>query len=779
MANKISIVIAAVDLASKAFKDITGKLRIMDKETIQASKSMGLAMAGAGAAVGALGLAMLKGADRYEQSKIAFETMLGSAEAAQKLLTDLTDFAKRTPFELAGLEQTTKKLLAYGITQEEILADLESLGNIAAGVGMDKLPQLTLAFGQVKAATRLTGMELRQFTEAGVPLLDELAKQMGKPVKAIQKLVTEGAIGFDRVRAAMRSLSGEGGRFANLMEKQAGTLSGKWSNLADTWDIFLRNEGKALLDWGKSLVDGLIDLVQNTLPKVIGAIKGIINWFSEYKIAMVAVVGYLVGTLVPAFVDMGKNILKVVAATGPIGLAVAAISSLVYGLMKLKEAVAEAGEWPLVKEALRLENLANAKLVPGLEDLTGKVINVNREVAASEGAWSASTGAMGNAFDMTRKHTKALVELSNIMLTAVIPAAVGATAAIAGFGGIGVAAQIEAGIVKIRTAMKGLTKPIGGGGGGLKDAIKNDMEGAYEEVANFALKGEERLFAFSQHLQNIMTDTVMAVPEGIAAYQELVDATMAKTEEALDIWEGKWGGFISTMETVQQTMTNIWVSFRQGVGNAVAGAIIEGQSLAAAFKNILKSIAMTVISTLVQMGIERLALALVYGTANLKELTGRMASLSAQTYAGAFAATASIPLVGPAMAPGVASAALTTMLTKSSAAGLAGAGVGASIGALHGGIDSVPKESTYLLDKGERVLSPKQNRDLMDFMGGGGGSVIVQQLNVLPNSSIDEALFDKPVAWWADLVKEKILPAMNALGRRNHTTSLAFDADSA
>ena len=379
MANKISIIIAAVDMASKAFKQITGKLRIMDKETIKASKSMGIAMAAAGAAVGALGLAMLKGADRQEQSRIAFETMLGSAEDAQRLLKDLTDFARRTPFELRGLELTTKKLLAYGITQDNILEDLEALGNIASGVGMDKLPQLTLAFGQVKAATRLTGMELRQFTEAGVPLLDELAKQMNKPVKAIQKLVTEGAIGFDRVRAAMRALSGEGGRFADLMVKQSATLTGKWSNLADTWDIFLREEGKALLDWGKALVDGLIDLVQNTLPKVIAAVKGVIHWFGEHKIAMAALVGYMVGVLIPAFVSLGKNIWKVIAATGPVGLAVAALGALVAAFIALEDAMSDTGGGfgPMgvaMDEAIKR---AKIQLTPAMEDLANKVNVVN------------------------------------------------------------------------------------------------------------------------------------------------------------------------------------------------------------------------------------------------------------------------------------------------------------------------------------------------------------------------------------------------------------------
>jgi len=124
------------------------------------------------------------GAD-FEQTQVAFATMIGSAEKANALLKEMASFASRTPFQLADLEKATKSLLAYGVAVDDVIPTLTTLGDIAAGVGMDKLPQLILAFGQVKAATKLTGAELRQFTEAGVPLLEALVNQFNKTGKAM------------------------------------------------------------------------------------------------------------------------------------------------------------------------------------------------------------------------------------------------------------------------------------------------------------------------------------------------------------------------------------------------------------------------------------------------------------------------------------------------------------------------------------------------------------------------------------------------------------------
>src|SRR3990167_9448424 len=151
----VSVIIRAVDEFSGVINSATNKFGTLGRiagTTAQAFIGFGTAAAGALALVGG---AALKSAANYEQQRIAFETMLGSADKARELLEDVTQFAKTTPFEIPGVVDATKRLLAYGSTQEEVLDELKVLGDISAGVGTDKLPQLILAFGQVRAQGKL------------------------------------------------------------------------------------------------------------------------------------------------------------------------------------------------------------------------------------------------------------------------------------------------------------------------------------------------------------------------------------------------------------------------------------------------------------------------------------------------------------------------------------------------------------------------------------------------------------------------------------------------
>lgn len=175
----------------------------------------------------------VKSASDFEQSRVAFDTMLGSAEKGKKIMKDLSDFARKTPFELPEVVEGAKKLLAYGISAENVMKDIKTLGDISAGVGREKLPFLTLAFGQVATKGKLAGQEIRQFTEAGVPLVEELAKSLGKTKEQIVEMSAAGEIRFEDVRKALEGMTGEGGKFFKLMEKQSRTFGGVVSNIKD------------------------------------------------------------------------------------------------------------------------------------------------------------------------------------------------------------------------------------------------------------------------------------------------------------------------------------------------------------------------------------------------------------------------------------------------------------------------------------------------------------------------------------------------------------------
>lgn len=291
----IAIVIKAVDEFSATFKQATKGSKLL---TTAVTGAAGLA---AGFAV--LGASSLKIAADMEQTRIAFNTMLGSVEEGGKLMEDVFEFARQTPFEVKGVIQATKQLLAYGITQEEVLKDLESLGNIAAGVGRDKLPNLILAFGQVRAAGRLTGQELRQFTEAGVPILEELAKQLDTTTSNIKDMVSAGEVSFDDVRTALENLSGEGGRFENLMGKQMDSTEGKFSNVRDA--IF-----QMQLALGEFLLPVVSEFATVLLDEVLPSIEPLIPALGEN---MANALGEMLKNLVPmipSFIELSEKMIE-------------------------------------------------------------------------------------------------------------------------------------------------------------------------------------------------------------------------------------------------------------------------------------------------------------------------------------------------------------------------------------------------------------------------------------------------------------------------------------
>lgn len=226
-----------------------------------------IAMFAGAAGVGLLAKSIISLGANMEQTRISFDVMLGSAEKGNALISQLQEFANVTPFTDAEVIKSARSLLAYNIEAEKILPTLRSLGDISSGVGKDKLPNLILAFGQVKAASRLTGMELRQFTEAGVPLLDLLSKQLQKPVRVIkEELIPAGDVSFKMVEDALKSATSEGGRFNGLMDRLSQTLGGRFSTLAGKLQLIG-------IKIGESMTGGL--------TKFVNAGIKVVDWFNS------------------------------------------------------------------------------------------------------------------------------------------------------------------------------------------------------------------------------------------------------------------------------------------------------------------------------------------------------------------------------------------------------------------------------------------------------------------------------------------------------------------
>lgn len=223
----------------------------------------------------------------FENLQIAFETMLGSKAKADKLMADVTRLAATTPFSLTEVSQGVKQLLAYQESQETVIETTTRLGNISAGLSVP-IGRLIMAYGQVRAKGKLMGDDLRQFTEAGVPMIAELAKHFGVAESEISKMVETGRVGFADVQGVIRNLTDEGGMFFNLMEKQSKSLTGMVSNLGDAWDRMLNDIGQGNEGVLKDGISILTSMVEN-YETILNILKVIAVTYGSYKAAVIAV----------------------------------------------------------------------------------------------------------------------------------------------------------------------------------------------------------------------------------------------------------------------------------------------------------------------------------------------------------------------------------------------------------------------------------------------------------------------------------------------------------
>lgn len=180
----------------------------------------------------------------FQKQRIALTSILGDSTKAETIFNRIKDLAVVSPFQFKELASYAKQLSAYSIPYEELYDTTKRLADISAGVGVD-MGRIILAYGQVRSAAFLRGQELRQFTEAGIPLVDELAKRFtvleNRVVSAgeVFDKISRKEVSFGMVKDVLWDLTDEGGKFYNMQEALAESLAGKWSNLQDAWDVMM------------------------------------------------------------------------------------------------------------------------------------------------------------------------------------------------------------------------------------------------------------------------------------------------------------------------------------------------------------------------------------------------------------------------------------------------------------------------------------------------------------------------------------------------------------
>lgn len=379
--------------------EMNARIKGLSDSTVKETKKMDDAFSGVGKAMLALGgTAVLTGFARqlinvrgeFQKLDVAFTTMLGSKEKATALMGQIVETAAKTPFTLQEVAAGAKQLLAYQVAADKVNETVIRLGNISAGVGVP-LGQLVAVYGQVKAKGRLMGDDMRQFMNAGIPIVSELAKVMGVADSEIQQLVTDGKVGFTEVNKVIENLTNQGGMFFNLMEAQSKTLSGQISNLQDAWDRMLNKIGQGNEGLLSGLISGATYAVDH-YEEILDIITPLIAAYGAYKVAIMTTAAaqtiatkYGVYDIATKELQIGATIKATIAQNGlntamkanPVAFALAAIAGLSVVIYKLASDLSESE-----KAQKRLNDAmdsANDKIAQEKNSVDGLLAIINNE----------------------------------------------------------------------------------------------------------------------------------------------------------------------------------------------------------------------------------------------------------------------------------------------------------------------------------------------------------------------------------------------------------------
>lgn len=296
---------------------------------------------------------------QFQQLEIAFETMLGSKSKAHELMQQMEETAAKTPFDLDGVANGAKQLLAYGESADKVNDTLVRLGNIASGLSLP-LNDIVYLYGTTMVQGRLYAADVRQFTGRGIPLVKELAKMYGVTADEINNMVSAGKIGFPDVQKVLNKLTDEGGQFYNLMEKQSKSLTGMISNLGDTWDQVQDHLGEQNQDLFAGAINAAGYFLEH-LEDILKMVKAVAIAYGSYRAALVlntiATKGFTGVALINNTVEQSKIVLLKVRATltGEVAAQTAAMTAAEKEHVASLQAELTAEEQANLKKTLRIQ----------------------------------------------------------------------------------------------------------------------------------------------------------------------------------------------------------------------------------------------------------------------------------------------------------------------------------------------------------------------------------------------------------------------------------------
>lgn len=376
----------------------------------------------------------------YEQALTSFEVILGSADKADKLMSDLEKFASVTPFNTEDVQKASTMLLGYGVEAENLLDIMGRLGDLSQG-SAEKLDRVSLAYGQMLAKGKVTGEEMRQLIEAQVPLLQGLADYLGKSTAEVQDMVSKGSVGINDLNGAIVKMTSEGGKFFNMMEKQSETMGGKLATLEDNISIIGRNIGEETFQALKGELeevisaldrmseDGSLDeFAQNIgedIASVITFIANLIKFLYEIKDVLIAGAGTwltyktAIGTLtvIQSVTTWSKGLIVTLKA-----LQAVKANGITYSTLYKAAILGEQGAIKACSAAGIKDIAMKGAQVTATNTATGATLKFNAVLLANPVTWivgalallvgglAAYSMASGNAADKTKKLNEEMSE---------------------------------------------------------------------------------------------------------------------------------------------------------------------------------------------------------------------------------------------------------------------------------------------------------------------------------------------------------------------------------
>lgn len=235
---------------------------------------------------------MMQVRGQFQQTEMAFKTMLQSEEKADALMKQLIRTAAVTPFGVEDVTEGAKQLLAFNVAAEDVNKTLIGLGDVAAGMGLN-LKDLVMLYGTTIAKGKMDTMDLYQFLNRGIPIADEIAKVMGldvtNAIKEVQKQIKAGKVTSDIFIQAMQSMTAEGSKFGGLMEAQSKTITGQISNIEDAIEQMFNDLGKSqegVINTGLGVVSTLVENWE-TVGKVL---MTVVAAYGAYKAAVITMI---------------------------------------------------------------------------------------------------------------------------------------------------------------------------------------------------------------------------------------------------------------------------------------------------------------------------------------------------------------------------------------------------------------------------------------------------------------------------------------------------------